>query len=1348
MNGSSDSYDPLEQWKEDYNRGRTASLETLSRLAHMSRFLAGYQLRSADAHLVLFGLTRDAAYLYRAIQVAASRPSAKRSSAQILSVDAAIPLFSGALKRAEPGTRWHTALLRGQAIVLVTRAHETSRTDHWRQAVRALVKVLAVIPPDDASRPEITATLGNARRNLAGLTDDPKGFIAALASFEEAIAIYPPEQPGYAELVRDAARTAAEVATSTRGPRRIGRALALFEQAAEIDAGIRPTAADDVTRLAYFYFQRWQEQHRASDLAQSLYGWRIAVKLAEGDASRLIQSLNNLVATLQESREQHEAPGLLDEQLAALDRLVTLVPDAPSRLPYLTGLAISHRDRFRIRHERADIDAAIKALTRVAGGSAPAERRSLTIELGGMLRERYEWSGELADVDTSLAFWRELLDATPVAELDHADWLGGLVKTLLDRFGLSHRAADLDAAVAAVDEALGAVAGQHILTTQRQRLSEMEAVAVQERYQALGRASDLDRLVQLSGEAIADSAQGGPERAADHAFFLLRRFDRSSDQGDLNDAIAILEGSAPGETGDETVRARWLVLLGEGLLKRYDLWGLGQGDELGRAREYFEHAVDLMPPGTPGRVDALLGLSAATERVFRLTPTFSGDRELPVQLLEQALEQIRSSGHEAFVCRSLAAALLLRAGTGREQPGDLDKAISLLERSASSDRADFEASGGDADLANALRRRYQRKPNRGDLVRAVAAYRAGLPKQLRITIDEAMGNAAQWGAWAARRRSWAEATEAFAVAVKAWNEIYLANIGVGSTVWLRRGTGLAAEAAYASARAGRAADSALLLEAARFRAGSESLALVRADLDELARAGHAELADRLRDSAVQWRRESRLADSSPPAAREVSLSWSSERLREAAGLPAQARSRLASGPAPGPDGSPGEEPGHVDRSRWEATGRTTRKARKDFDQAVLAIREIDGFDRFLDEPILSDITSVADRLPVVYLASCAHGGLAVALRPGQPARAAFLPALRRSLLDAEVGKFQEAYQDRGTDPRKWRAQLAATTRWLWDAAMARTLSLPGGSGQVLLIPAGTLGLLPLHAAWRPDARAPTGRKYACDRAVISYAPNARSVASTPGAGTGNLLAVEDPAPLPEPLRPITFAGPEVAAAAAWYPEATVLRHEQATVERVRHGLAAASVYHLACHGRADLSEPRRSALVLASGQPLTLQQLLDLRLDRRAGQRLAVLTACETALAGTTLPDEVISLPGALLQAGLTGVVATQWAVAGLPTAFLTARFYQHWKRDRWDWARSLAAAQRWLRDSTDGEKAGFVHPREGSPLLPVAARRPLWRAIVTRDPADRSFTDIADWGAYSYVGGTIDPVGADDTGL
>ena len=60
--------------------------------------------------------------------------------------------------------------------------------------------------------------------------------------------------------------------------------------------------------------------------------------------------------------------------------------------------------------------------------------------------------------------------------------------------------------------------------------------------------------------------------------------------------------------------------------------------------------------------------------------------------------------------------------------------------------------------------------------------------------------------------------------------------------------------------------------------------------------------------------------------------------------------------------------------------------------------------------------------------------------------------------------------------------------------------------------------------------------------------------------------------------------------------------------------------------------------------------------------RLAVLSACETALPGTGLPDEVVALPTGLLQAGVAGVIASQWAVPDLGTAILMAEFYRRWR--------------------------------------------------------------------------------------
>src|SRR6266566_4304699 len=71
------------------------------------------------------------------------------------------------------------------------------------------------------------------------------------------------------------------------------------------------------------------------------------------------------------------------------------------------------------------------------------------------------------------------------------------------------------------------------------------------------------------------------------------------------------------------------------------------------------------------------------------------------------------------------------------------------------------------------------------------------------------------------------------------------------------------------------------------------------------------LAGRLRDSATQWRRESLIADASPPAASQVTLEFSFGNLRDAAGL--------ADEPGQAPDDIPGQRSGDVDRRTWGAT---------------------------------------------------------------------------------------------------------------------------------------------------------------------------------------------------------------------------------------------------------------------------------------------------------------------------------------------------------------------------------------------------------------------------------------------
>ena len=84
----------------------------------------------------------------------------------------------------------------------------------------------------------------------------------------------------------------------------------------------------------------------------------------------------------------------------------------------------------------------------------------------------------------------------------------------------------------------------------------------------------------------------------------------------------------------------------------------------------------------------------------------------------------------------------------------------------------------------------------------------------------------------------------------------------------------------------------------------------------------------------------------------------------------------------------------------------------------------------------------------------------------------------------------------------------------------------------------------------------------------------------------------------------------------------------------------------------------------------------------------------------------------------------------------LMARFYTHWRRDGRAPAHALRQAQRWLRDTTNGEKAGYFHPANiGQTGLPGECARPLWRQAVRRPPNGRDFSHPAGWAPFAFVG-------------
>jgi len=534
----------------------------------------------------------------------------------------------------------------------------------------------------------------------------------------------------------------------------------------------------------------------------------------------------------------------------------------------------------------------------------------------------------------------------------------------------------------------------------------------------------------------------------------------------------------------------------------------------------------------------------------------------------------------------------------------------------------------------------------------------------------------------------------------------------GKNVWLRENRLLPGRAAFALAASGRVEEAVVTLERSRALLLSESLRRGRAKLEHLAALGRENLITQFRQS--------------------------SERMN---GLDKQQR--------------------REDRIKSPEFLEELRSARVDFDKAISEIRQVPGYESFLQPPTHAEIQIAADAVPIIYLTASRWGGLALVVWPSRIGRSAHAcwqsstPVWLKKLDEESafrmlfIGTRSEEISDHGPfgyflHQAVWqqlhasaKAQhefsqiLDQVTRWLWDAAMEPLLDvlLAAGERRVVLIPEGLLSFFPFHAAWKEERSPINGRKYALDELTISYAPSALAISEARQIArttiSESFLGIANPFPS-STHDALPHAQDEVEMAASRFQSRLVLPPEEGTFDRVRGELPRYSVLHFACHGEAEIGEPLNNGLFLADDRKLALRDFFGMDLHAR----LAVLSACDTGVVDIQLPNEVISLPTGLLQAGVAGVVSSQWAVDEIGTMLLVGRFFELWHTHRCEPSEALRSAQLWLRDASNGELLSYAKK-----LLPsVDASSGEWEYIALY-PSERAFSDSRHWAAFTYVG-------------
>lgn len=845
-------------------------------------------------------------------------------------------------------------------------------------------------------------------------------------------------------------------------------------------------------------------------------------------------------------------------------------------------------------------------------------------------------------------------------------------------------------------------------------------IAFLRRYWGKGHVKDLVRALELWTEArqnIPTDSPHLPSLLTNLGTGLSDRYAHIGQLEDLEQAIRNFEQAVQLAPVDAPTLPGYLNNLATGLKSRHTR--MGRLGDLEQAIRYWRQAVQSTAPSSPDLPGYLNNLGNGLRSLYVHTQTLEDlDKTLSVYHQAVATTPPNSPDLPGYL-NNLGIGLSTRYERTKELR-DLDQAIRVYQQAVQrspSDSPDQPARLN--NLANALRDRYTRSGQLEDLEQAQQYYEAACERGQVLAPEVALAASQNWGRWACERAAWAEAVRAFETGIVTVEQLHRSQLRRGDQeTWLSAARGLHTHAVYALIRAGdptrrcpveiadmrrRAVE---VAEIGRARGLGETLARDRSDLSSIAH-DHPETYERYRTAAARVRQFEHVG-------------------RETAR--------------------------HIEQFPSDAPGQhlatLVLAARSQLDAAIEAIRTIPGYERFLRPPSYTEIAAAAlPGMPLVYLITTPAGSLALigSIGSAEP-EALLLDDFKEADLDALLIKRENGEVVGGYLPGQFTGGAALT------AALAEGLPRLGtaligplaahlrqhhASG-VTLIPTGLLSLLPFHAA----TYAVEGQtRCLLDELDVAYAPSARVLSTAQRELRARANGALRLAGVGNPTSDLRFAGPELQSVAMLFPTdaTTAFYRADATREAILRALPGSSIGHFSCHGN-FAADPLDSALLLAQQTQLTLREFVTGDASAFATLRLAVLSACQTAITDfQRLPDESIGLPGGFLQAGVPAVVGTLWSVNDLSTAMLMFRFYElHMQGDAaaglapQSPARALRLAQRWLRDLTNQALyAYYEQHRQMEDAMRLAIRE-----LVKGRPLDvRPYADPIYWAAFTFNG-------------
>lgn len=302
-----------------------------------------------------------------------------------------------------------------------------------------------------------------------------------------------------------------------------------------------------------------------------------------------------------------------------------------------------------------------------------------------------------------------------------------------------------------------------------------------------------------------------------------------------------------------------------------------------------------------------------------------------------------------------------------------------------------------------------------------------------------------------------------------------------------------------------------------------------------------------------------------------------------------------------------------------------------------------------------------------------------------------------------------------------------------------------GINQLVLVPDVFTRNLPLHLARACGKEfdipgvdtADAG--FLCEVMPVEYAPCLQAVAASQVYLRPRVVARVAAFADPQGDLPAARAAMELLRQDAGKPEAVTLAvGSAATHSAVRDALQQADVLLFGTHGNFAPGNLQQTQLVL-NGEPWTMADML--RMPQLHKQPLLVLMACEVGAVAATPDDRnAWGVPGALVAAGASAVLANLWPVEDITAGWLQQRFMHHLGHRGYRPAAALFRAVRDLRRTGRDEALAYCRrhlawlEQNGAPAQAMLGAETLVEWIEDSE-LERPFAHPFFWGATAIFG-------------